>query len=235
MSSQPPAATSRPAGRASAIVALTLAAVVPMALLVVVTPGTWTAARHPGASADAALAAVAVAVGWLIVARLVVTVAAVGLAALPGVVGRCARTVATAWSPGLVRGIVRAALGAAVVSGPVLAQGTALADQGGYPTLDRVITTSAAPGPHTSVGGQVPDGGPGRHGSQGSPGSGHVVVVRPGDSLWTIAAEHLPAPRSDSQIALAWPTWYAANRSAIGPDPDRIRPGTRLTPPPAAT
>ena len=242
MSLQHPSATSSPDRRASATFALMLVAFVPMALLVVVTPTTWTAARHPGASADAAVAAVAVAAGWLIVVRLVVTVAAVGLAALPGVLGRSGRTVATAWSPALVRGVVRAALGAAVVSGPVLAQGTALADQGGYPTLDRVVTASAATGSHPPGGSQaqVPAGGALSYGPrgphvQGPPGSGHVVVVRPGDSLWKIAAEHLPAPCSDQQVALAWPTWYTANRTVIGPDPDRIRPGTRLTAPPPAT
>ena len=229
------AATASPASRAGAAVALTLAAVVPAALLVVVTPGTWAAARHPGAGTDSALAALAVAVGWLIVGRLVVTAAAVGVAGLPGVVGRSARAAATAWSPVMVRGLVRAALGAAVATGPVLAQGTALADQPGYPTLDRVVSSPAATSPHEPVGTPGSAGGADRQGQGGSAGSGHVVVVRPGDSLWKIAAEHLPSPCSDQQVAVAWPAWYAANRSSIGPDPGQIRPGTRLTPPPGVT
>ncbi|QTE30288.1 LysM peptidoglycan-binding domain-containing protein [Pengzhenrongella sicca] len=58
-----------------------------------------------------------------------------------------------------------------------------------------------------------------------------VVVVRPGDSLWRIAAESLPAGASPAEIAAAWPRWYAANRSTVGPDPGRIHPGQELTAP----
>lgn len=58
-----------------------------------------------------------------------------------------------------------------------------------------------------------------------------VVVVRPGDTLWDIARRHLPAGATDAQVARAWPRWYAANRTVIGPDPDVIRPGQRLRAP----
>jgi hypothetical protein len=34
-------------------------------------------------------------------------------------------------------------------------------------------------------------------------------------------------------VARTWPRWYAANRDAIGPDPDLLRPGTVLHPPAA--
>jgi nucleoid-associated protein YgaU len=57
-----------------------------------------------------------------------------------------------------------------------------------------------------------------------------VVVVR-GDTLWEIAARHLPAGASDAQVAAAWPAWYAANTATIGPDPGRILPGQVLTVP----
>jgi nucleoid-associated protein YgaU len=60
---------------------------------------------------------------------------------------------------------------------------------------------------------------------------GRVVVVRPGDSLWAIAQRHLPPRASAEQIAAAWPRWYAANRRLIGPNPDLLLPGQRLTPP----
>ncbi len=43
-----------------------------------------------------------------------------------------------------------------------------------------------------------------------------VHVVRPRDSLWEIAGTR-------------WQRLYAANRDAIGPDPDLIVPGQRLT------
>ena len=57
-----------------------------------------------------------------------------------------------------------------------------------------------------------------------------VVVVR-GDSLWSIAAAHLPQGASDAEIATAWPLWYRTNASVIGADPGRIMPGQVLAPP----
>lgn len=58
-----------------------------------------------------------------------------------------------------------------------------------------------------------------------------TVLVRPGDCLWTIAAEHLPAGADDAAIARAWPAWYAANATTIGADPDLLLPGQRLVVP----
>jgi hypothetical protein len=60
------------------------------------------------------------------------------------------------------------------------------------------------------------------------------VVVRRGDTLWAIAARALGPGADAAEVATAWPRWYAANRGAIGPDPDLIRPGTLLVPPPPA-
>jgi nucleoid-associated protein YgaU len=57
------------------------------------------------------------------------------------------------------------------------------------------------------------------------------VVVRPGDSLWQIAATALPRAASPAAVAQAWPRWWQANRSRIGPDPGLIRPGQRLVAP----
>jgi hypothetical protein len=54
------------------------------------------------------------------------------------------------------------------------------------------------------------------------------VVVRPGDSLWAIAARHLPAGASDRQVADQWHRIYATNRAVIGDDPDVLHPGQRL-------
>ncbi|UPK76171.1 hypothetical protein MU582_05900 [Nocardioidaceae bacterium SCSIO 66511] len=58
-----------------------------------------------------------------------------------------------------------------------------------------------------------------------------VVIVRSGDSLWRVAAERLPPGADDAAVARACKRWYAANRAAIGPDPDLLLPGTRLEPP----
>jgi hypothetical protein len=60
-----------------------------------------------------------------------------------------------------------------------------------------------------------------------------VVVVRPGDTLWSIAATDLadrgatesPAP---ADVAAYWPRVYALNRAVVGPDPAVIEPGQRL-------
>ncbi len=59
-----------------------------------------------------------------------------------------------------------------------------------------------------------------------------VVVVR-GDSLWSIAARHLPAGSTDAQVAEAVERWYAANAHVVGADPDLVRPGQVLVAPSA--
>jgi len=57
--------------------------------------------------------------------------------------------------------------------------------------------------------------------------STHIVVVQPGDSLWRIA-ERLHPRAGDAALARAVGALYAANRDAIGPDPDLLQPGQRL-------
>lgn len=58
-----------------------------------------------------------------------------------------------------------------------------------------------------------------------------VVEVRPGDSLWSVAARYLGPGASAGDIAEAWPDWFEANRSVIGDNPDVIRPGQLLVVP----
>ena len=60
------------------------------------------------------------------------------------------------------------------------------------------------------------------------PGS---VLVRPGDSLWLIAARRLGPAADDPHIASSWPYWYRANRRVIGSDPNLLEPGQRLVTP----
>ena len=60
-----------------------------------------------------------------------------------------------------------------------------------------------------------------------------AVEVRPGDTLWAIAAAALAARGPTATPALAdvaayWPRVYALNRAVIGPDPAVIEPGQRL-------
>lgn len=66
----------------------------------------------------------------------------------------------------------------------------------------------------------------------------HHHVVRPGESLWSIAAHALAAAGRDASapsVAAAWPAWYRANEAVVGSDPDLIRPGQVLTTPPVLT
>lgn len=54
------------------------------------------------------------------------------------------------------------------------------------------------------------------------------VTVRRGDTLWHLAAAHLPEAATDAEIAAEWQRWYSLNRTVIGADPDLILPGQRL-------
>lgn len=55
-----------------------------------------------------------------------------------------------------------------------------------------------------------------------------AVVVRHGDTLWSLAARQLGPGASDAEVAAWWPRWWQANRALVGPEPDRLLPGTRL-------
>lgn len=54
------------------------------------------------------------------------------------------------------------------------------------------------------------------------------VVVKSGDSLWSIVAAALGPYASDVDVASSWPAWYRANRETIGTDPHVIYPGQIL-------
>ena len=55
-----------------------------------------------------------------------------------------------------------------------------------------------------------------------------VVVVDPGDTLWSISTEELRPNATSQQIAAGAERIYALNRKQIGPDPSLIFPGQRL-------
>lgn len=184
------------------------------AALAAATPDTLRAALAPDADPGAMVAGLAAAVGWALAVRLALglaaTLLAVTLRGTQGLAGRLAVRCAEALTPALLHGLLRAALGAVVVGAPAaLAPAVALADPGrpALPVLDRVPGALAA-GP-----------------------SEIRVVVRPGDSLWRIAAAHLPPGAGAADVAAAWPAWYAANRVTIGADPNLIRPGQVLVAP----
>ncbi len=62
-------------------------------------------------------------------------------------------------------------------------------------------------------------------------GEGQTVVVKAGDSLWTLAAQQLGPLATDAEIARQWPAWFRINRSTIGPNPALILPGQILRAP----
>jgi DNA-binding CsgD family transcriptional regulator len=63
-------------------------------------------------------------------------------------------------------------------------------------------------------------------------GSERVVVVVPGDSLWSISSEQLGPNATPQQIAIAVERIYALNRNQIGGDPNLIFAGQKLSVPP---
>lgn len=123
---------------------------------------------------------------------------------------------------GLTRRLVLAACGAAVLAGvsaPAMA-GSGAGDLVGLPMPDRAVAdpvTQAirrpAPEPApVALEAPVP------------------ITVRAGDSLWSIASERLGPDAALADIDAAWRELYAANRQAIGTDPDLIHPGLDLEP-----
>lgn len=57
------------------------------------------------------------------------------------------------------------------------------------------------------------------------------VVVRAGDSLWSLTARHLGPGATDAEVAATWPSWWQHNRAVIGDDPDLLLPGQTLAVP----
>lgn len=160
-----------------------------------------------------------VGVAWLWVVTTLVVVEALGADRDRPAPGRVL-------APTFVRRAVLAACGAGLaagLAGPVHAASggqhrealdarDSLSVLTGLPYPDRPVGRVRA-----GVGGQRAD----RHAEQ-------VVPVRPGDSLWAIAARELGPTATDAEVDARWREIYAANRAAVGADPDLIRPAMRL-------
>ncbi len=152
------------------------------------------------------------------------------------VVGATARAAGRRWraveaaaaqlTPRLLRRALVVGLGAGLsgLAAPALADtppalGWQVTEQAATTTVDTASTTRHRRPPSPTC-----------HPAEPTPAP-RTVVVRPGDCLWSIAAEHLPAGADDAEIARAWPAWYAANAETIGADPDLLLPGQRLVVP----
>lgn len=63
-----------------------------------------------------------------------------------------------------------------------------------------------------------------------------TVIVRRGDSLWSITDDLLgPGATEAAEISTSWPLLHAANHEVIGADPDHLLPGMELTVPHSLT
>jgi nucleoid-associated protein YgaU len=152
-----------------------------------------------------ALGVLAAAAAWLTVA--------VGLTLTTALL-RCTHTaagrLAQRITPTVCRALLGGICGAAVLAAPAAAL-PASAGAAALPLPDRPVGVRTVPA--------VAD-------------ADDSVRVRAGDTLWAIAARHLPATATDGRVARAWPVWFRHNRGPIGPDPHLIHPGTCLTVPP---
>ncbi len=176
-------------------------------------PSTWASAR-PGAGPthvnDLIVAicatALAVALGWLWV---VTTTTVVGL-----VTGR-------ARPAGATRRLVLLACGVAVVAGTSVPAFAAGGDGrellAGLSLPDRAV----APVRHHHAARPLPEAEPP---AEAGTGTGGTYVVRPGDSLSSIALAHLGTESLDDR----WRAIWRANRDVVGDDPDLIFPGQAL-------
>jgi len=102
------------------------------------------------------------------------------------------------------------------------------------PRADSTPSPTASAAPVTPGGDAGPSGPAEVVPPAGSPGGADdtEVVVQRGDTLWSIAARHLGSSATEDQISHEWPRWWSANQQIVGRDPDLIKPGQRLTPPP---
>lgn len=117
---------------------------------------------------------------------------------------------ATTWvgCPASLRRVLLAGLGVALASGP----GSSYA----APAL-AVPSERSLPVPARTSGASAPTSG--------------EIVVRPGDSLWRLADARLPTTAPTGKVADLVERLHHRNRDVIGPDPDLIRPGQRLSVP----
>ncbi len=187
---------------------------------------------------DAAMATLAGALLWLVAAWVAVSLALAAGSLLPGRLGTAVRAIARRCTPAALRRVVVTAAGASILLAPATAFASPAASPApggavsatmpaiGWPTDPSPSTAahSASPAPF------APSASPST-GRIGAPRPTSRLIVRPGDSLWSIAARRLGARPSAARIEQEWPRWYAANRSAIGADPGLILPGSRLVVP----
>lgn len=133
---------------------------------------------------------------------------------------------------GPVRGLALVLCGAAVtaqLAGPATAAGSQADLVAGLSLPDRA-SLSANLSANLSAGARASASSTARAGAaQGgtSPHSPHVVV-RDGDTLWSLARDCLGPGATDAETTARWQSIHASNLREVGHDPDLIHPGQRL-------
>jgi LysM repeat protein len=117
---------------------------------------------------------------------------------------------------GATRRLVLLACGAAVVAGTALPAQASSGDGAevlvGLPLPERAVAPATSGRPSAPV-------------APVATTTADAYVVRPGDSLWSIARAH-PAPADD--VETRWRAIWRQNRAVVGDDPDLIHPGQAL-------
>jgi hypothetical protein len=207
-----------------------------------------------GPDPDAALAVIAAVLLWLLAAWVALALAITGITVLPGRIGALATGLQRRVVPAAARRLIVGAVGLGVVLAPGLAEANDLSvvRPVPVPTWPTDVSTAPSATPATTVPPRTPPTShtPTSHTPTSQPTSqptsatpphprrparlpAAAVVVRGGDSLWSIADRQLGSRATPTRIGALWPQWFAANRAVIGTDPDLIRPGQVLHAPTA--
>lgn len=191
----------------------------------------WGVAVHDavrlGAGLPPELRAVGLAglIAWACAGWLALLAALELVSRAPGAVGRAGSRVRAACTPGLLARALCASVAATPVLGGMAAASAATVPVAacgqGRVDLDRPAAPAC--------------GVPAAPAAPGEPDTLRDYVVRPGDSLWSIAARELGPAAGASAVARRWPAWWAENRATIGPDPGLVRPGQALVVPPRSS
>ena len=193
------------------------------------------------AAASLASAALCLALGWI---GLALTARLMGR--LPGVVGTWAHQIADSITPRFVRTAVAAVIGIGLGAGPanagedplpLLDRVSSSQQSGATPNADpastpRATSTASPTATPTAAPAADPAADPASSTAAGTvyaaPGP---YVVKRGDTLWAIAAKHLPPTATAADIDHNWREWWLVNRGVIGANPNLIRPGQELAQP----
>jgi resuscitation-promoting factor RpfA len=185
------------------------------------------------AGADAAVAALAGAALWVAALWLAIGLLTAVAATAPWAVGRGADRILRAVLPHAVRRIVVGSAGLGVFLAPVVATAQDPVAAAGPATAVTAPSVTAPSATAPTVPPPAPPSVPApswpvAHQPASTPVPVGQVTVRAGDSLWSIAADHLKGAPDPNRVARAWPAWFAANRTVIGRDPAVIHPGQVL-------